>query len=398
MKKRLHLITAMYVSKGHGEEYVRNFCSFLKSNFEITLYVASLDAVSTPEDVDVEYINVDYKNTEANNFSKFSFFAPYFRSLMKQYYSYKYYGRILKSKKIEKGDLVYIMDYDVIPLISLIKGLKKLKTISYLWVHSARFESKDIIYGTYKRIFKNIFNNYVINHIHSIVVNGELIKSRITRHLNIIEDRIEVIQYPSEISHDKIDKQKARQDLGIDFNENTILFFGMLRKDKNIETLIRSVSETKTSPTLIIAGSEASVTKEDILNWIQKYDLKNYILDIDYISEQKMALYYSCSDALVLFYNLESASQSGPLSLAREFELPAIVANVGEIGYYVESNSLGITVEDAKDFTEKIDWFFNNKTSLNKKFHQNLKAAKEKYSWSSASKKYLALFNEKRDL
>ncbi len=70
--------------------------------------------------------------------------------------------------------------------------------------------------------------------------------------------------------------------MNLNKKDKIILFFGMLRKDKNIELLIKSVSEASILPKLIIAGSEASVTRLEIENWIEKYNLENPDEPINY--------------------------------------------------------------------------------------------------------------------
>ncbi|WBU90697.1 glycosyltransferase family 4 protein [Cellulophaga omnivescoria] len=394
--RKLHLISAMYSTKGHGFEYVRNFCDNLKSEFNIILHLASDTEIDTPPNIKVNYTGVNYVKTDAKNFVKYGKFAPYFRAIMKQYVSYCYYKKIVKSGIIQKNDLVYIMDYDVIPLLTLIKKLNKKGVIkTFLWIHSAKFQSKDIIYSLYKSVFKYIFNNKILNNIQGIVVNGKYIKSEISKFLKIQDHKIHIIQYPSSIPFKKVSKPLARKELGLKQNDNVILFFGMLRKDKNIEFTIENVSKSNKEPKLIIAGSEASVTKEDIDKWITKHNMKNYMLDIDYISEEKMALYYSCSDLLILTYELESGSQSGPLSLAREFELPALVTNTGEIGKYVIDNNVGLTADvvGENSFVKKIDYFFNMSNDEQEGLKKSLITAKDKFSWKEAKKKYLILFD-----
>lgn len=394
--KRIHLISAIYVTKGHGYEYIRNFCINLQHDYDIVLHIASKNELNTPKDIKVHYTNIDYSTTNAENFSKFSYSAPYFRAIVKQIISYRYYKKIINSKLIRKEDLVYIMDYDVLPLVFLIRALKSKKlTNIFLWIHSAKFQSKDILYTLYKSIFKFIFNNLIFSNIKGVVVNGNYIKQQILRNLKVIPEKIHVIQYPSEIPFKKINKDLARQKLDIGKDEKIILFFGMLRMDKNIELTIYSAAEASSSPKLIIAGSEASVTKKEIEGWIIKHNLKNYILDIGYIPEEKMALYYSSSDLLILTYDLESGSQSGPLSLAREFELPALVTNTGEIGDYVINNNVGFVAEsnNLNDFAKKIDIFFGENLGKEENLKNSLKDAKKKYSWISAKEKYLKLFN-----
>ncbi|MEJ4087315.1 glycosyltransferase family 4 protein [Galbibacter orientalis] len=392
--KNLHLISAMFVSKGHGFEYIRNFCSKLSDKYNITLHIASSPMpYNLPENIVVNYTNVDYSVTDAKNFIKFGLFGKYFRAIYKQYISFKYYRGVIKNKIVNDEDLVYIMDYDVIPLPYLVYSLSKNKIRIFIWIHSAKFKSKDFLYSLYKYFFKLFFKIFVYSHIEGIVVNGNYIKNKIVDYLDVRDDEVYVIQYPSEIKYEKKSKEESRKSLGLKSTDKVILFFGILREDKNIGALIYHISNSNVKTTLILAGSEGSVSKKDILFWINENRLENYILDINYISEEKIAMYYSAADLLMLTYNHESASQSGPLSLAREFLLPALVSDVGEIGDYVKENKVGLVadIEIEDDFSKKIDLFFNMDNYHNK-FSESLYTAKNKYSWNSAKNEYVKLF------
>ncbi|UZO81858.1 glycosyltransferase family 4 protein [Aquimarina sp. ERC-38] len=395
--RQLHLISAMYSSKGHGREYIEEFCFRLKDNFQITLYLASKIKIdSFSNDINIVTIDVDYEKTNAENFRKYKFFAPYIRSLSKQKKSYNYYKAIVAKQLIKKDSIVYIMDYDVFPLPFLIKGLKKFEVDIYLWIHSAKLDSKDFLYNAYKRIFIYIFNNKILKGVNGVIVNGVKIKTVLENHLDISKDKIHVIQYPSILKYKKIEKKEARKQLKFKKDENIVLFFGLLRRDKNIEKLVRIISKCKSQPKLIIAGAEASITKKEIIGWVEKYNLENFYLDIDYISERKIALYYSCSDLLILTYDLESKSQSGPLSLAREFTLPVIVSNSEEIGYYVKSNNVGVVINsyNDEDFSKEIDSYFINFKENNRYYHQKINIAKEKFSWEVARELYINIFTK----
>lgn len=393
--KDLHLISAMYASKGHGVEYIRNFCSKLSDKFNITLHIASNEIVDiVPKGINIVYTNIDYSSGDADNFVKYGCLAPYIRAIHKQFKSYLYYRKILRSNSIKKGSLVYIMDYDVFPLPFLVNGLFHKGGSIFLWIHSAKFKSKDKLYFLYKKVFKIFFKYLVQSKIEKVVVNGEYIKMILQTELNLPDNLIQIIQYPSAIKYKPLSKKVARDKLGLDDNEKVVLFFGMLRKDKNIEFLIEQLAKCNNVPKLLIVGSEASVTRYEIQYWIKHYNLENYFLDLNYISEQKMALYYSASDLLILTYELESGSQSGPLSLAREFLLPALVSDVGEIGYYVRENKIGYVANPLKlnSFSDKIDEYFDQ-YHQNSDLKDNLIKAKFNYSWLKAAEKYHKLFN-----
>jgi glycosyltransferase involved in cell wall biosynthesis len=387
----------MYSSKGHGKEYVKNFCKGLKNNYDINLFFATTgDYEMEGDGFTITKIAVNYEKTNAEYFIKYRFLAPYIRAMVKQFRSWQYYRRIIKSEKISGSDIVFIMDYDVFPLYLFIKKLKKIKTQNYLWIHSAKFKSKDLLYSIYKSVFRYLFNHHIGPEIKKVIVNGDYIGKEIQSNLKLPNESFKVIQYPSEISYVKVEKPLARERLGFQMNERIVLFFGLLRKDKNVELLIESVAKSKHNIKLLIAGSEASVNESDVMRWLSVHNVDNYFLDIDYISEENMALYYSCSDVLMLTYDIESGSQSGPLSLAREFGLPALVSEVGEIGYYVKSNDIGLTAtpNSQESFSSSLNDFFNMSTDELVVLSKNIDLAQKKFSWRAAHSKYIETFDE----
>ena len=119
------------------------------------------------------------------------------------------------------------MDYDVLALLFLSKKLKYYTVRVFLWVHSAKFQSKDLIYQTYKSIFKYIFKKHIDGIVEKVIVNGDYIKNQIVTNLAIPPNRVEVIQYPSEIEFSPLEKNTARQILGFGKSDKIILFFGM---------------------------------------------------------------------------------------------------------------------------------------------------------------------------
>ncbi len=389
---KLHLIALSYADRGHTKEYVTNFCNKLREKFDIVLYVASVTPVDVPVGISVEYIDVDITKLKAENFLKYGKFSNLFKNFKKQNLHISYCKQIIK-QKIKSEDTVYIMDHTALSLIPIFKGLKKVKPKIFLWIHSARFDSKDFIYHIYKTGMKFIFNNYVSKSLTGVVVNGDIIKERLPQHLNFPKEKIHTIQYPSEIEYKMVGKEVARKSLRIPPNENVVLFFGGLRTDKNIEEVIRATAKSKIKPLLLIAGSESTVSQNTINEWLKKHHHENYFLDISYVTEENMALYYSASDVLLLTYMSESASQSGPLSLAREFLLPAIVTDTGEIGYYIKHNEIGLvaspTVKD--DFITQLNHFFEH-PDLRESLSRNLEKAKKAYSWDVAAQKYIEMF------
>ena len=98
------------------------------------------------------------------------------------------------------------------------------------------------------------------------------------------------------------------------------------------------------------------------------------------------------SDLLVLPYH--SASQSGVLSQAWQYEIPSIVTNVGGLPEYVDNKKSGYVVNgnDPDDLAQKITYFFESTDSL--KMKEYIRLNKNKFSWENYIDGILELADE----
>ncbi|MGK7389596.1 MAG: glycosyltransferase family 4 protein [Candidatus Cyclobacteriaceae bacterium M2_1C_046] len=381
----------MYSNKGHSFEYINNFYKYLNDRINIHLITTFAKEFKNPNNIPTTFIDIDFSNNEAQNFNKYGPFKLYARALNKIWLTLLFYRKLIKLYKFNSGDILFLMDYELTSLPYLINKISGKNIKIFIWFHSAKFKARDVIYKIHKKFISNLFKLYIKKRISYLIVNGEYIKKLSSLYLRLPLNQIKVIQYPSELSVKKIDKSAARRALNIDEETNVILYFGMLRIDKNLDQTIESVAKAKNNPLLIIAGSEASVTKYDIENWVKKYKLKNFLLDIEYLSEEKIATYYSAADILLLTYNIDTGSQSGPLSLAREFILPAIVPDHGEIGYYIKKYGIGMTVNRSSSYEDEINKFFELSVKEKEVLNHNLHKSKEEFSWNHAANDYYQL-------
>ena len=94
---------------------------------------------------------------------------------------------------------------------------------------------------------------------------------------------------------------------------------------------------------LIIAG-EAYESLDKYKSIINEYDInKNVIWIDDFLSDDMIEKLMTISDLLVLPY--KTASQSGVLSQAWQYNLPSIVTDVGGLSEYVDEGRSGYIVD-----------------------------------------------------
>src|SRR5205085_6865040 len=76
-----------------------------------------------------------------------------------------------------------------------------------------------------------------------------------------------------------------------------------------------------------------------------KIPKKNLILATDYIANDRVALYFSAANAAVLPYR--SATQSGIVQIAYNFDLPVIATDVGGLSEVVIDGISGLITKEA---------------------------------------------------
>lgn len=180
---------------------------------------------------------------------------------------------------------------------------------------------------------------------------------------------------------DPISKQEARKKLNIAEDENVILFFGLVRKYKGLDLLLKSLLSDKLKNKelkLLVAGEFYDKKSEYEPDIQELLDKGNLILEERFIPDDEVKYFFCASDLVAQTYH--SATQSGVTQIAYHFEVPMLVTNVGglpemvpheKVGYVVEKNELAIA--------EGIHRFFE--LEENQRFKEGLKREKERFSW-----------------
>ncbi len=157
-----------------------------------------------------------------------------------------------------------------------------------------------------------------------------------------------------------------------------VLFFGLIRKYKGLETLIESMKYNHSFKLLIVG--EFYDDKKKYLKLIEKLKLKERIDIVDkFVTNDEIKNYFLKSKAVILPY--KTASQSGVISLAYLFERPIVVSNLEGLTSYVKDDRSGVVFNNtAKDLASAINVVLNKKNNAH--FSKNIGENKKKYSWN----------------
>lgn len=166
--------------------------------------------------------------------------------------------------------------------------------------------------------------------------------------------KVQVHPTYSAFNFDDLDRDSAREMLGIPDDEDVMLFFGFVREYKGLKHLLNAVHILKEKqykdrqvPRLYVVG-DFDGNREEYLTLMDKLKISDDIRLIDgYVPDKEVEKYFSSADLVVLPY--ESATQSGIVQIAYGFRKPVIVTDVGGLPEVVEDDVTGMIVPPFDD-------------------------------------------------
>ena len=189
-------------------------------------------------------------------------------------------------------------------------------------------------------------------------------------------------------------RKEALEALGLDTQFNYMLFFGIVRKYKGLDILLKAFADKRLndgSLKLIVAG-EFYDDDAEYLDLIHKHDLTDaVILTKGFIPDNKVVDYFCAADIVVQPYR--TATQSGVTQIAYHFNKPMLVTDVGGLKEIVPNGKVGYVVEPNQNAVTEalIDFYQNNKAAS---FIKGAEEEKKKYSWDKMVKTVNDLYKE----
>ena len=160
----------------------------------------------------------------------------------------------------------------------------------------------------------------------------------------------------------KLDKNKARQNLQLTKNEKYLLFFGFVREYKVIDLLLNALADKriKKMGVKLIVAVRIYENKSKYLNLIKFLDIKDsVILKSSFISSDEVKNYFCAADLITQTY--KTATQSGITQIAYHFDRPMLVTDAGGLSEIVPHLKVGyVTKKDSLDIANSIYDFYNN--------------------------------------
>jgi len=164
----------------------------------------------------------------------------------------------------------------------------------------------------------------------------------------------------------------ARASLGLGADDEIVLFFGQIRPNKGLPTLLRAIAHlrrTRPNIRLLIAGEPLDGMKE-VLSAIQELGLGASItLRAAYVPLDQVPNYLQAADVVALPYL--RVTQSAVLSVALAFNKPVVASHVGGLPELAESSGIACLVppEDHVALAKAISALLDNPSTATKQSH-----------------------------
>lgn len=156
---------------------------------------------------------------------------------------------------------------------------------------------------------------------------------------------VKVLHHPT-YNHfgELIQKKEALEFLQLDSKVKYLLFFGLIRDYKGLDSLLETMPLIDKDIHLVIAG-EVYGDFEKHQAIIEKHQLKDRVhLHLKYIPDSEVKYYFSITEAVVLPY--KSATQSGIIAVAKYFGIPVVTTDVGGLSEFIKDLREGYVVQN----------------------------------------------------
>lgn len=190
----------------------------------------------------------------------------------------------------------------------------------------------------------------------------------------------------------KIARDEACKALGLDIHKRYILFFGLVRKYKGLDLLLKAMASLEDPDVKLIVAGEFYENPEIYKELIMSEGIKDRVGIIDqFIPDDEVKNYFSMADLVVQPYR--SATQSGITQIAIHFGTPMIVTGVGGLREIVDHGKNGYICEpDPLSIAESINLFYRQGNYAS--FSRAQINKQKEFSWNYFGEKFLEFCEE----
>lgn len=319
--------------------HVLEICeNFSRAGNNVFLFVPKINNYVKETSVNIIYVFTPVRSIFLNYLFYYIFLLPY---IIFTYFKHK--PDILYSR--------YMPTEIVIAMFMKLFGCKYVIEVNGAFLDELRLKKSSSFLIKSVKFFENLLFNMADN----IIVVTKGLKEYITHTFNINRDKVFVVNngVNTDISR-PLDVSECKKTLGLEINNDYVIFVGSLREWHGINRLVKIVKYLlleKDNVCLLVVGSgpeEEALTKQ-----ILEEGLSNRIIMTGKVYHEEVPIYIGSSKVCIAPYPDTIVSQHGFSSLKiKEYMScgrPIVTTNVGGLFELVAENGCGTVVEDNSD-------------------------------------------------
>ena len=293
--------------------------------------------------------------------SPLRYYWGYFRN------SYAVTSAAIRLSRREPFDAVVILDAEFMTASLLLLRHRAIPpVIMFLWATNFTFGaySGSLFKRAYKVVQRGVFRRALGPRVRALAVLDEWHRDGLRGQLALAPDfPIAIIPDGADPSPEMPPRAAARRMLELPDGTPLFLFFGVLRRDKGIESLLEAASLLKRLQEfrLVLAGWPMEYTAEQIVGLVDRWGLRDRaILRLGYVADADVPAYFAAADVLVLPYAKMYTGGSGPITKgACTYRRPVIATRVSGMGDLVAHHGIGLVAEpdNPRSLAEKMGEF-----------------------------------------
>lgn len=324
--------------------------------------------------------------------------------------SYQVTAAALALCGVRAFDVIYMTDVEFLVAALLLKaGSRRLPPSRparlppvVMEVNAPNFSFPDypgsIVKKAYKVVQREIFRTTLGREIAACAVLSDWHQERLRQQLRVPDGfPVEAIPEGGDAAEPPPPRADARRRLGIDFAGPVFLYFGILRKDKGVETLLDAAAQLGGDEfRVIIAGFPMEYSEAEVSELIRRAGLGDkVILRLGYVAASDVPVYFGAADALVLPYARSYRGGSGPLTKgACAYGRPVIATDVAGMGPFVERHAIGLACppESPAALAGQMREFLKMPAARGREMGERAAALGRANSWDTMAERFSNLF------
>lgn len=270
------------------------------------------------------------------------------------------------------------------PRFSKIPTIVSVMDLSYL--HYPQTFKKNDLYQLTK------WTEYSVKKAKKVITISNSSKNDIIKYYKVRPEKVKVVHLGLKNLSMNAPSEKDLKEFGV--NQKFILFVGTLQPRKNISRLIEAFSrlpkEISSDHQLVIIGKKGWLY-EDILSAPEKYNVKDKVVFLDYISDEDLPNFYRKAEVFVLPSLYEGFGL--PVLEAMRYGCPVITSNVSSLPEAGGDAAQYFEPEDVDDIKKSIEKVLTDR-SLREKMIERGREHYKKFTWEKAAKEVLSAIEE----